>query len=347
MRKILKMKIVVFLKNWIGDTFFQFPAIQLIHEKYPNAKITCVAPPRCRELLAANPHIAEVLEFDEKTTHRSWLKRIGFIFMLRARGPWDQGYLFHRSKTRAMILALAGVKKRLGYGKGRGAWLTESVAEPSQKKHHVDYFLELLRGVGYDLPKESFYELPVSEGALDQANQLLKEMGLDGQDHFACFHLGANWEPKRWPAMHFAELADLIYSAWKIPVVVTGSAADSPLWAAMRIHIQKARVFSIIGKTTLPSLAALYSQAAFVVSGDSGPMHLAAAVGAPVVALFGPTDPELTGPRGSGETIVLKFVPEGVSVPYVGDAAEAKTWLAHISPEQVVEAILEKGWISQ
>ena len=85
------MKIIIFMKNWVGDTFFQFPAIRLIREKYPDAKITCIAPPRCRELLLANPDIADVLEFDEKSTHRSWLKRLKLVFELRARGAWDEG----------------------------------------------------------------------------------------------------------------------------------------------------------------------------------------------------------------------------------------------------------------
>jgi len=339
------MKIIVFMKNWVGDTFFQFPAIQLIEKKYPSAQITCIAPPRCRELLLAHPAVSEVLEFDEKTTHRSWFKRFAFMNELRSRGSWDQAYLFHRSKSRAMLLALSGVKERFGYGKGRGFWLTHSVAEPEQALHHVDYFLDLLRGCGYELPEKSFYELPVSETALEKSNQLLNEVGIAGQNHFVCFHLGANWSPKRWPTEHFAALAEMIWQSWKIPVVVTGSAGDVPLWEAMRGHIKNARVISLIGKTGLDSLAALYSQASLVISGDSGPMHIAVAVGTPTVALFGPTSPDLTGPRGRGEAVVLKFAPPGVTIPFIGEEKEARDWLAQISPAQVFDAIRGKGWI--
>lgn len=339
------MKIIVFMKNWVGDTFFQFPAIRLIHEKYPQAQITCIAPPRCRELLLANPDISEVIEFDEKSTHRSWLKRLAFICDLRSRGPWDEGYLFHRSKTRAMILTLAGVKKRFGYGKGRSFWLTQACAEPAVNLHHVDYFLELMRGCGYSIPQGMGYALPVSASAQEKANELLAQTEISGKNHFVCFHLGANWEPKRWPPVCFAALADLIHDAWKIPVIVTGGVNDQILFERMQPFVRRARVFSLIGKTTLDSLAALYAQAAFVVSGDSGPMHVAASVGVPTVALFGPTSPALTGPRGKGDSLVLSHVPEGFSAPFFGSVEVASKWLEEIYPQQVFEAIQKKGWI--
>lgn len=340
------MKIVVFLKNWIGDTFFQFPAIRLIKQKHPGAEITCIAPPRCRELLSANPDISNVIEFDEKTTQRSWFKRFAFVRELRAKGPWEQAYLLHRSRSRAMLLAFAGVKARFGYGKRRSFWLTRAVAEPAQPMHHVDYFLELLRGLGYSVPEQAYYELPVSDQALEESDRLLKEAGIAGQKHFVCFHLGANWMPKRWPPGYFAHLADLIHDQWQVPIVVTGSQVDTELWEKMNNTVLKARVISLVGKTDLNTLAALYSQTAFVVSGDSGPMHIAAAVGARVVALFGPTAPDLTGPRGSGEKIVLKFSPAGVEIPFMGEASRAKDWLAQISPKMVLDAVQKQGWLA-
>ena len=340
------MKIVIFMKNWVGDTFFQLPAIHLIRQKHPHSKIVCIAPPRCRELLLASPDISEVIDFDEKSTHRSWLKRLAFAFELRARGPWDQGYLFHRSKSRAILLTLAGVKKRLGYGKKRSFWLTQAVHEPAESLHHVDYFLELLRGCDYVIPEKKSYELPVSSAALEKVEKLLQNLNIRGQNHFICFHLGANWEPKRWPPAYFAELADLIHQLWHIPIVVTGSSNDEELWVAMKNKIKTAQAFSLIGKTSLDVLAALYSQGAFVVSGDSGPMHVAASVGTPVVALFGPTNPELTGPRGKGDSLVLSYVPQGFNVPFFGSASVAKTWLEQISPAQVFEAIQKKGWMA-
>ena len=110
------MKIVVVMKNWLGDLLFQMPALDLILEKYsgasppqssgrirPPAEITCIAPERCREILEAHPAVSGFLAFDEKSSHRSWFARMRFLFELRQRGPWDQGYLFHRSRSRATL----------------------------------------------------------------------------------------------------------------------------------------------------------------------------------------------------------------------------------------------------
>lgn len=340
------MKILIFMKNWVGDALFQFPAIRMIRQKYPQAEITCIAPSRCHELLRANPDISEILEFDEKSTHRSWLKRLAFIWELSMRGPWDEGYLFHRSRSRALIFFLAGVKKRFGYGKGRGVLLTTAAQEPSEKFHHVDYFLELLHGCGYPVSGNPVYELPVSEEALLQAKPILESLDMPERARFVCFHLGANWEPKRWPIAHFSALAELIHSAWGLSVVVTGGPADESLWEKMRTQVKHTPVFSLIGRTSLDILSAIYSCAAFVVSGDSGPLHIAAAVGTPTVALFGPTNPSLTGPRGKGDSLVLSFVPHGFTAPFFGDEEIAKTWLQHISPQQVFEEIRKKGWVS-
>jgi len=117
------MKILAVMKNWLGDLLFQMPALELIRERYPEALITCIAPERCREILEAHHAVSGFLSFDEKSTHRSWRARGRFLGELRKVRPWDQGYLFHRSRTRALLLTLAGVKERIGFGKGRGFFL--------------------------------------------------------------------------------------------------------------------------------------------------------------------------------------------------------------------------------
>jgi ADP-heptose:LPS heptosyltransferase len=109
-------------------------------------------------------------------------------------------------------------------------------------------------------------------------------------------------------------------------------------------NTQTARLTSLIGQTDLGSLAALFAGALFVVSGDSGPMHIASGAGARVVALFGPTNPDLTGPRGAGETVILKHVPQGYSSPWYGEEMPAGGWLENITPEEVITAIERHGW---
>ncbi len=333
------MKILAVMKNWLGDLLFQMPALDLIKQKYPEASIVCIAPERCREILEAHPAVSECLSFDEKSTHRSWLARMRFILELRMRGPWDQGYLFHRSRSRAVLLALAGVKERIGYGKGRKGFLSLAVEEPTQPMHQLDYFFNMMKGTGFELPAKREYQFFYKEEDEQAAHEVLEMHGIGENARYICFHLGANWEPKRWPVAHFATLAEKIEEKWQFPVVVTGSQNDEPLFEEFISKVRRAKVVSLIGKTGLCVSGAIYQLAACLVTGDSGPMHIASGVGAPVIALFGPTDPKLTGPRGRGESIVLQYVPPGYTVPFFGKELPEEGWLSHITPEEVFDAV--------
>ena len=333
------MKILVVMKNWLGDLLFKMPALELIKNKYPEASIVCIAPERCREILEAHPAVSGFLSFDEKSTHRSWFSRIQFLLELRKSGPWDQGYLFHRSRTRALFLMLAGAKERIGYGKGRKVFLTRAVSEPACPMHQMDYFFELMKGAGFDLPMERKYRFFYKAEDEHQALEMLKSYGVSAGTKYICFHLGANWEPKRWPPEHFAVLADKIEARWHMPVVVTGTKQDEALFDIFIKKVQQARVISLVGKTKLRVSAVIYKHSACLVTGDSGPMHMASGVGAPVIALFGPTDPKLTGPYGTGDAIVLQYIPVGFSVPFFGKEFPCEGWLSKISPEEVLDAI--------
>jgi heptosyltransferase I len=333
------MKILIFTKNWLGDVLFELPAIDMIHHRYPDAEIICISPDRCREILEAHPAVSRVLVFDEKKQHRSFWSRIRFAFNLRKEKA-DRGYLFHRSKSRAFIFWLAGIKERVGYGRGRKLFLTQPITEPDQPFHHMDYFIEMLVRAGYERPENPTYRFYISLEDRQRAEQLLARNQLT---RYVCFHLGANWEPKRWPTRHFAKLADLIHEKWQLPIVITGAAGDLHLEEEMRKHVEKTTVISFIGQTRIGETAAIFEKSLFVISGDSGPMHIASGVGARVLALFGPTDPKLTGPRGIGPSCVLSYVPEGFSIPWFGKDFPSE-WLSRIEPKEVVQKIEEKKW---
>ncbi len=337
------MKILIFTKNWLGDVLFQLPAVEALHRQFPEAEIVCAAPSRCHEILASHPAVSRVLTFDEKKEHRSFFRRLLFGLELRKEN-WDQVYLFHRSRTRAFIAFLAGARERIGYAKGRKSLLSLAVSEPATPLHHVDYNLHLLRQAGVSYPERACYRFYLPDKARVAAKKILEKNHLQAKS-FLCFHLGANWEPKRWPVRQFARLADLLHDRWHIPVVVTGSPKDRLLLRELLKWIEKAQVISIVGETGLSELGAIYEAACCLVTGDSGPMHIASGVGTPVAALFGPTDPNLTGPRGTGDKVILQYVPPGFSIPWYGKDLPKEGWLSPIQPEEVVKAIEEKGWM--
>lgn len=335
------MKILIVTKNWIGDLLFQLPAIETICRYYPYAEVTCVVPSRCKEMLSGHEMLSNILVFDERKEHKRIVDRVRFILELR-KEKWDKVFLFHPSKTRALIMLLAGAQSRIGFDLRKGCFLTEKVKTPSEPIHQVDYFLKLIEGVGV-ATNDRKYRLTVPYNDEVAAQKILKENKIQ-LNQFVCFHLGANWEPKRWPVENFAELAKLLFQQTKLQIVVTGAEGDSILALALQKLVDSDKLKIFTGKTSLNLLAAVFKQAAFVVSGDSGPMHIAAAVGTRNIALFGPTDPTLTGPRGIGESVVISYVPEGYQVPYYDQALPEEGWLGKISAEQVFEQIKSKGW---
>jgi lipopolysaccharide heptosyltransferase II len=334
------MKILVFTKNWLGDVLFEIPALQAIRENFPQARLVVLAPSRCREILEAVPYLNEVREFDERGSQRSLWAKIRFVLWLRNE-KFDKVFLFHRSFTRALLAWWGGIPERIGYRTPKRARiLTRAVEPPRKAMHQVDYFLVLLKGVGlrvkFGTPYQFFYT-PDDEA---KAHLILEARGLE-RKRFIAFHIGANWEPKRWPPAHFSELADLVSENFACPVVLTGSQNDEGLAGEIIEKCRRARPISLCGKTSLGSLGALYREAAFVVSNDSGPLHIASGVGTPVVAIFGPTCPESTGPRGTGKKVVIQFVPEGFTVPWKGKLP-AEGWIERITPQSVFQRIEEE-----
>jgi len=337
------MNILIVTKNWIGDVLFQLPAIQAIRNQYPQAEITCMTPERCLEVLRSHPAVDHLISFDERTTHRSVASKWRLIAALR-KTHWDKAYLFHRSNSRALLLALGGVRQRIGFGSTGRFFLTQAYHEPQKNGHHAECMLELLRLDGISTPERGYYQFYYSQQARDRAVRLLEHRGLK-DNAFAAFHLGANWEPKRWPPEHYAVLADWIHDTLGFPIVVTGAAGDKPLWEAFRKSVCRARVISFTGETSLEETGALFRRASFLVTGDSGPMHLASGVGTPVLALFGPTHPDISGPRGTGAVEILSFVPEGFKAPWYDEKEMPQGgWISQIQPEAVQRRLLEKGW---
>ncbi len=340
------MKILIVTKNWLGDILFEVPAIEALRENFPSAHLVAAAPERCQEILEALPFLTGVRVFDERASERSVFAKLRFVAWLR-REKFDKVFLFHRSFTRAFLTALGGVPERIGYETPRRkAILTAAVPPPDRPVHQVDYFLILLKWAGLRVKFGAEYQFLFRPEDEKKASEILERNRLRAKA-FIAFHVGANWEPKRWPAGHFARLADLIDENFGLPVVLTGSSEDEKMAQEILRRAHRARPVSICGQTSLRELGAFYEKAAFVVSSDSGPLHIASGVGTPVVALFGPTAPYLTGPRGTGKKVVIHYVPKGFPVPWVGTALPNGGWMEKIEPELVLQKIEDEKLCSQ
>ena len=295
--------ILVVNVNWLGDVVFSTPVFKAIKNAYPDARVSCLAVPRVHEVLKACPWVDEVLVYDEEHEHWSPWAKIMFIMALR-RGKFDAAFLLHRSMTRGLLVCLAGIRQRIGYdSKKQGAFLTQKVRLDKEVLHRSDEYLRIIEGFGLTV-SDRVCELDVPASSSAAIEERLMGSGIKPQDPLVVVNTGGNWDLKRWPAEYFSVLIKRLVREFGVKVLIPGAAGDVELAAQIA---QDSGVDPLVwaGETKLNELFALFKRAQVVISNDSGPLHAAAAVGTDVVAIFGPTRPEITGPRGRGRAVVL------------------------------------------
>lgn len=325
-------RILIVEVNWVGDVLFSTPFIRAVRDAYPSGRIACLIHPRCREVLANNPCVDELIVYDEEGAHRGLIGKCRLLRDLRAR-RFDVAYLLHRSFTKALFAYCAGIRERVGYDtKGRGMLLTKACPEPAGR-HKVEYFLDIARCAGLS-PQSSSYEFTPGDDDRSFAAAFFAENGLTASDRIVVINPGGNWDPKRWPKDRFAAVADRLADMCRARIVITGAAKDVALAGEIE-GMMHSRPVIAAGRTTLPQLGAILARASLVIANDSGPMHLAVAVGAKVIALFGPTSPALTGPYGNGEYTVIAMH-EGCAVPCYDRRCRENRCMSAITVDDVV-----------
>jgi heptosyltransferase-2 len=277
--------------NWLGDTVMALPTIHALRDALPRAELWGLGP-WVPAVLATEPALNRLLPYP-----RRWADRWALTRELR-QADLDLALLLPNSFESALGAWLAGARRRVGYsGDGRAALLTHPVPPSAERCHQVAEYLALLRPLGL-APRMTAPTLAVAPTHRDEARRLLREVGVRSRDRPVAIQLGAAFGPsKLWPAERLAALASRL-EADGTPVVFLGSPEAAALLAAVE-HAMAAPPRTLVGRDHVALLPALLAEFAVLVTPDSGPAHLGAAVGVPVVALFGPTDPRRSAPLGS------------------------------------------------
>lgn len=298
-------RILVVNVNWLGDVIFSSPIFKALKEAHPKARISCLAPPRVKEVLESIPFIDEIIVYDEKGQHWNPLAKVKLILELR-RKHFDVAFLLHRSLTRALLVYLAGIPGRVGYdAKNLGRLLTHVVEPLDGQVHRSDHYLRVIESYGVPV-KDRRCQLDVSPDAERETEEILESKGIQKNDFVVVVNPGGNWDLKRWPKKSFSVLIERLLNDFNVRVVLPGAAKDEALAESISSSLKQKPVI-LAGKTNLKQLVALMKRANCVVSADSGPLHLANGVGTDVIGMFGPTRPEITGPRGSGQAFVIQY----------------------------------------
>ena len=301
-------KILVIRVDGIGDLLNSTPAIALLRENYPSAEITVLARPLNASVLIGNPDVDRVLIFDRDGEHSGILARLQFYRELR-RERFQLAVAMQTAMWTHLVAFLSGATYRLGrYQKRFRSTLTHAWRGRYRKgeTHEVDRNLELVRLIcAGEGKRELIFQLSPDEIAAAEAQ--FRALGI-GRDAFLIgIHPGGSSFDKRWPEKQYAELADRFARQDNATVLLL----RGPEEAALVENIQAAMSSDAIpyAPETIRELGAMLSCCDLVVCNDSGPMHLAAAVGVPTVAIFGPTDHVAWHPLSENASIVRRDMP--------------------------------------
>lgn len=299
--------------NWVGDTVMSLPALAALRARFTQAEIVVVAKPWVSDLYRNHPAVSRQIVYDPEGEHRGPRGFWKLVEALRAE-RFDAAILFQNAFQAAWMAWRAGIPVRVGYGwEGRSRFLTEAVepVSPAAYSHQADSYLQLLFRAGIiDRPGPiREIRLFLDEAEKAWAAKHLESLGLEGPRFLIGLNPGAAFGPaKRWLPERFRELADQLVGAFQADVIIFGSRAEKPLAEAIGQAMKRAPTV-LAGQTTLRQLMALMGECRLFVTNDSGPMHLAAALGVPLVAVFGSTDERATGPLGPRVRIVKHHVP--------------------------------------
>lgn len=309
------MEILIVKTSAIGDVTHTLPALNALRKKYPQARITWLVEEAAADVVIGHAALDHVLVSRRKKWTRELLgpgffktfqKIISFVRELRAI-RYDLLIDFQGLLKSGILVGLARAERKVGFGRGmdhaEGSYifLNEKIPAVDMDIHALDREMMLLKAIGVESEKIEF-GFPIGVKDRSVIVSKLLENGIDSDASVAAINPPATWPTKLWDNDKFAEVAqNLLDKGFK--VVFTGGPTDRTAIDDM-INKHQLQAVNFAGETTLKELAALYERAELLVTTDTGPMHIAAAVGTPVVAIFGPTAPWRTGPYGKGHQIV-------------------------------------------
>jgi lipopolysaccharide heptosyltransferase II len=329
-------RILVVGVDWMGDVIFSTPLLRALRRAHPGAHIAYSTARRCVDVLRGCAYVDRVVAFDEAPFLSGAAEQARFAAEIR-RGRFDTALFLHRSATRAFLALAGGVRRRIGYGGWKRAWLlTRTVPPPAEPVHRVDHYLGVLEGAGAR-PAGREVELSVTPEGRRAWGELRAACEPLRRGPYAVLHPGGNWALKRWPVEHFARLVRY-FEGRGVATAVCGTPQERPLADALVAASPQGSAVSLSGRTTVESLAALMSESFCVVSNDSGPLHLGAAVRAPLVALFGPTRSDRTGPLSFGPVCVIERR-VGCELPCTFGSCHHRVCLEGLDPDEVIGRI--------
>jgi heptosyltransferase-2 len=326
--------------NWIGDAVMTLPAVGVTREHFPNAEITILANPVVSPVFACHPWVDRVITFDEKGAHNGIAGRLRLAGELRKQ-QFDLAIVLPNSLNSALVPWLAGIPVRVGKtGDGRTMLLTHRFPRSLQPEgvHQSQNYLAILEYFGITGSKKP--QLLVTTAEEDAAiSSRLDGNGIKEGDFVLVINPGATYgSAKRWYPERFAVVASTLASVWGAKVVITGGPGETAIAADIGRDLA-GNCLNMAGRTSVRELMALVKRSNFFITNDSGPMHLAAAFGVPLVAIFGSTDHSTTYPLSDNAIVIREAIDCAPCMKR--ECPTDHICMKAVMPETVIEKALE------
>ena len=291
---------ILFIKpSSLGDIVHAMPTLAALRRAYPSATVTWLVKRQWSSLVERINGVDRVWSVESGL--KGWLSQVPALREERFDVAVDLQGLFRS----AAMAWLSGAPRRIGFlnaREGAAWWYNQRVPVATPEMHAVDRYLLVAEAMGAQTASPEFsFRVPQSDH--DRVDRLLRQSGIPPGTRWVAMAIGARWPTKRWPAASFAALADQLSAEGSGPVVFLGGPDERADVMAVR-NMMKGTSIDLAGALPIEYLPSLLGKAAALITNDSGPMHIAAAVGTPVLALFGPTSPVRTGPYGSGHRVL-------------------------------------------
>jgi lipopolysaccharide heptosyltransferase II len=352
-------RILLIRPDHLGDLLFTTPALRLLREALPQAHITCLVGPWSKAVIENNPHVDEIAlcPFPGFTRQKKRSVFEPYVILLRyakqlRQKSFDLAIVLRFDHWWGALLAyLAGIPRRVGYGVAEVRPFLTDIVPYSSERHEVERNLALveqgsgasdqglgIRAQGADWPLE--FHLTAEDERF--AERYLAGRNVEDGDLLVCIHPGAGAPVKLWRNEAWAQVADALAQRYGAEVILTGSAEESPLCRAIADKMTVKPTVAA-GETSLGGLAAIMARCQLVLGVDSGPLHLAVAVGMPTVHLFGPVDSRAFGPWGDPARHIV-VTSEMDCIPcnrldYASAELHQHPCVWNITVEQVLEAV--------
>lgn len=307
------LTIVVRVPNWIGDAVMCIPALMDIREHFPRARITILARPIVGEMLSGQPCVDEVITFAHQSEHRGIIGFWNLVGSVRKK-QFDLAVLFQNAFEAAVIAWAAGIPSRIGYATDGRRWLlSQSVPKPDPTTlHHTQYYQRVVSSMSHVPGKDRCPRLLLSTEVKSECANKFSEVFFPSDSIWIGINPGSVYgSAKRWLPERFAEVGDSLVER------MTGMYPGNPLVRCVLIGgkgeeglgqdiagLMRYEPLVLSGKTTIQELMGVLTRCSVLVTNDTGPMHMGQALGVPVVAVFGSTDPLTTGPYGQSQGVV-------------------------------------------